>query len=149
MPKLPPPQRAVTVYRPGLRASGTLAVARKTLEARTRARTAGTPANSCARGNAREMIVTVLPTWQPPAVPRIKVVRPAFTVEGVSEREGTAASAEVIATSPATTTATGTRKRLFTVFSNRNANSKVPDTVLSKGQDRGPAPSRLLATGSP
>src|SRR5215471_289129 len=74
--------RVVTAYRP---------------VERTLAKTAGTLANSCVATNARESRVTVSPTGQPPAFPRITTVRPAWTLEGVSVIVGRAALANPVA----------------------------------------------------
>src|SRR5206468_10587365 len=81
------PQRAVTPYRPGFRAAGITVAARKLPSRRTRARTAGTPANECTATNARESTKTVSPLGQPPAVPRIRTVPPARTSVGVNVSE--------------------------------------------------------------
>src|SRR5947207_8147378 len=77
---------------------------------RTRAKTAGTPANECALLKAREMIVTASPTGHPPALPRMITMCPRRTGDGdtvsdTAERAATAPVAHTIAARNAAVTA--------------------------------------------
>jgi len=113
MPRLPPPQRAVTLYRPGLFVAGILVVTRKEPPYLTFASTAGKPAKSCACTNAREMMKTLSPTAHPSADPLINTVFPRLTDDGVRVREGTPAVAVAAVASAATSAATETSTRLW------------------------------------
>ena len=73
--------------------------------------TAGTPANTCVRTNARERSVTLLPTRHPGAFPVSVMTCPRTTEGGATVNDGLAAAAAEGKASAATT-ATPTLKDL-------------------------------------